>query len=330
MIVNMISESEYFTKGHGVHTAFINIVDMLREKGVEVWINSRQKTDIIHIHTIGPYSLYKTFTNNPVVISAHVIPSSFIGSLKGSQYWLPAASVYLRIFYNRADLVLAVAPKVKDELIKIGVQRRIGIFPNPINQKIFKEDAGLREAGRQKIGVTKSDFVVLGVGQIQPRKGFDDFWEVAKNLPKIKFVWSGGKPFKQFTASSKETKIGKNQPQNLSIAGPFGYENMPSIYNAADVFFLPSYQENAPMAVIEAGSCGLPLVLRDLTEYKVLYHEGYLAASTNPSFRAAILGLYDDKKLYKQVKEEGRNLSIKFSFDMQGDSLIQYYQGLLK
>ena len=129
MKVNLVSESTFTTKEHGVHSAFLQTKRMLEEQGLDVLVNSFGKADITHIHTVGPYSLTHLLKNKKVVVSAHVIPNSFIGSLIFANYWLPAAKVYLKFFYNKADLVLAVAPKVKGELLELGVKTKIeGIF----------------------------------------------------------------------------------------------------------------------------------------------------------------------------------------------------------
>lgn len=42
------------------------------------------------------------------------------------------------------------------------------------------------------MNIGKDKFVVLGVGQIQHRKGVLDFVEVAKEFPELQFVWAGG------------------------------------------------------------------------------------------------------------------------------------------
>ena len=38
----------------------------------------------------------------------------------------------------------------------------------------------------------EGDFVVVGVGQLQERKGVFDFIELNKRHPEIKFIWVGG------------------------------------------------------------------------------------------------------------------------------------------
>src|SRR3989304_3896656 len=133
MKVKLISESVFTVKEHGVHTAFLSTKKMLEEQGIEVVVNSFDKTDITHIHTVGPYSLIHLLRDKKVVVSAHVVPDSFVGSLIFANYWLPAAKIYLKFFYNKADLVLAVAPKVAEELKSLGVRSKIEVFPNPID-----------------------------------------------------------------------------------------------------------------------------------------------------------------------------------------------------
>ncbi len=329
MKINMITESEKFPKGHGVHTAYLNMVEMLREKGVEVVVNSSEKSDITHIQTIGPFSLYKLLTNKPTVISAHVVPASFIGSLVLAKYWSWEAKAYLSFFYNRANLVLAVAPKVKDQLEEIGVRGRIEIFPNPINQKTFKKESSLRKEGRRLLNLQEKDFVNLSVGQAQPRKGIIDFIEVARSHPKMQFVWVGGRPFKRLTAETvKIDQALKVKPENFQIFDNIDYTDMPKVYNAADTFFYPSYQENAPMAIIEAASCGLALLLRDIEEYRLLYGDGYLKAG-NEGFGTILEKLYSNTKFYNRAVSESTKLAKKYSFAVLGEKLVNYYQSLL-
>lgn len=329
--VNVVSESEFFPKAHGVHSAYINMIELLKTHGVKVSINSFKKgADITHIHTIGPFSLYQLLTNKPTVVTAHVVPDSFVGSLVGAKYWYGASAVYLRFFYNRANLVLAVAPKVKEALIKLGVKRRIEIFPNVIDTSVFEESRILRTQGRKKLGLSMNEKVIIGVGQMQSRKGIDTFVRVAKEFPNFIFVWVGGKPFKGLVDQNRALKDAlKNKPKNILFTGIVGYEEMPTLLNAADVFFFPSFQENAPMAPIEAAACGLPLVLRNLDEYKLLYQEGYFLANSDENFAKHIEKLFTNRAYYSLAKKNAINLSKKFSFETLGELLLGYYQTLL-
>lgn len=57
---------------------------------------------------------------------------------------------------------------------------------------------------------------MLGVGQIQKRKGIDDFVQLAIDNPEIQFVWAGGFSFGQITDGyDKYKQIYENPPVNL-------------------------------------------------------------------------------------------------------------------
>src|SRR5581483_1634546 len=227
MTINVISESEYFPKGHGVHTAFLNTVAMLKSKGLKVKINSLSSSDITHIHTIGPLGLYKLLISKNRVVTAHVIPDSFIGSLVGAKYWAGLAGIYLRFFYNRADLVLAVGPIVKVTLKSLGVKSRIEVLPNSIDCDKFTKTNALRVQGRKLLNLEKDEFVVLAVGQIQARKGVVDFLEVAKSLPEITFLWVGNKPFGILNKNDPKLEaLLKEKLPNVRFAGLYSYNDM--------------------------------------------------------------------------------------------------------
>lgn len=51
---------------------------------------------------------------------------------------------------------------------------------------------------------------------------------------------------------------------------------MPEVYNIADVMFLPSFEELFPMTVLEAMSCHIPMLLRDIDIYKDILFDFYL------------------------------------------------------
>jgi 1,2-diacylglycerol-3-alpha-glucose alpha-1,2-galactosyltransferase len=327
--VNIITESEFFPKSHGVHTAYLNNVALLKQQGITPSINSLRKSDITHIHTIGPFSLFQLLINKPTVVTAHVIPDSFVGSLKGAKSWYKLAKLYLSFFYNQADLVLAVAPKVKESLISLKVKKSIEIFSNPIDTNMFKPLSELKASFREKFGFKDTNKIALGVGQVQTRKGIEVFLEVAKLLPDIKFIWIGSQPLKILTDQGGVAEAIKNKSSNVLFLENIPYSQMPKYINMADIFLFPSYQENAPMAVIEAAACGLPLVLRDLKEYKMLYKEGYLFANTTNEFVEIIKKLIDDKNYYLKAQKNSFNLAKKFSLEALGVELINHYQKLL-
>lgn len=330
--VNVISESEFTVQGHGVHTAYLEHVSALRSSdNFQVYVNSSEKTDICHIHTVGPYSLAKLLRSNNTCVTAHVIPDSFIGSFKGAKHWYKISEKYLRFFYERADHVVAVSQMVADSLKHdIGITKNVSVVPNAINIDKIRKAAGNKHEKRSKLGIDQSAFVVVSVGQIQPRKRFDVFHKMAKDNPKMQFIWVGGMPFKKLGANSKENKQNMTHlPDNLLITGVIPLEQVYQYYSAADVFVLPSNQENHPLAVLEAAACGLPIILRDIPEYKDAFG-GDVIYATDKTFSRKLVELSKSAKLQKEYSQKAKDIAERFGSQHYLNSITKIYTKIIE
>ena len=70
-----------------------------------------------------------------------------------------------------------------------------------------------------KYNISNDAFVVLGVGQVQTRKGVMDFIDVANKMPDTTFVWCGGFSFGRITDGYDELKkVYENPPKNVSFS----------------------------------------------------------------------------------------------------------------
>lgn len=330
--VNIISESGGF-KAQGVHTAFVDMVDALKKRPeVECQVNVPDQGDILHAHTFGPaYWTRRHKYKGRRVMTAHVIPDSFKGSLIGWQLWMPIAEWYLKVAYNSAEVVLAVAPHVKDDLQRIGVKSRIEVLTNPVNVDRFYVDPALREKGRAKLGLKPGEKMALSVGQVQPRKGVAEFIDTAALCPDVKFVWFGGRPFGGLTDAVKalDAKIAGATP-NVSFPGTVDLEDMPAIYSACDLFFFPSWQENCALAINEAMACGIPMLLKDNPEYPALYGaENYLKAKDPAGYAAEIQRYFGDGGLRQDLSKRSVETAAKFSVLNYADFLVRLYQELM-
>jgi len=332
--VNIISEAlAWDIKGQGVYTASLSLVEALKKrKEIELSINGRGLYDIAHLHTPGPYAVSKgIISGRRLVISAHVVPESLIGSLILTELWLPFFSKYLKYYYNLADCVIAVSQKVKDELEEFGVKAPLYVVPNPINLERFYPSLEKRKKIRERLGISNNDFVAIGSGQLQPRKGIDVFIETAKILPDIKFIWVGGQPFSVLTAGFIELqeKI-KNAPPNVIFTGTVPYEEMPDYFNAGDVFFFPSRQETFGMVIVESASCGLPLLLRDLQEYKESFGGYFIPVKKDEEFAKYLLKLKNDINFYLEYQTKALKLAKHYNLDNVANRILEIYLEILK
>jgi 1,2-diacylglycerol-3-alpha-glucose alpha-1,2-galactosyltransferase len=327
MKVNVISESAFTAQGHGVHTAFTETMDVLREHtDYDVQANTSRPADVTHIHTTGPYALKKLLWDRGAkVVSAHVTPDSFVGSLVGAKYWLRLARWYLTWFYNRADVVLAVSDDVVSELKSMGVSKPISLVPNTIRTEQFRGSESKRREARIRLGLPQDAFVVVGSGQVQPRKRIDTLVKCAKSLPDISFIWVGGMPFKQLAADhAGMEKVMSKHPDNITFTGVVEREGVSQYYHAADLFFLPSVQETFGIVIVEAAAAGLPVLLRDLPQYRHTFEDGYEKGS-DKTFTDQIDRFRRDKEYYRHWQKAARKIAERYDSRVGVKAITQAY-----
>jgi 1,2-diacylglycerol-3-alpha-glucose alpha-1,2-galactosyltransferase len=331
MRIHVVSELNWLLKGNGVNTAFIQHVDLLRTTpGYEVGINRHGRGDVYHSHSYGLFYFLRGLRyKGRRVLTVHVIPDSAKGSIPGWQILMPLIRWYFRQVYSFADVCIALSPRVEEAILETGAKTRIVRVYNPVPVEYWKSDPDRRNRGREMLGLREHDFVVLGVGQLEGRKGVEDFIDMAEALPDMKFVWVGGRPFGALTEGliRINARIAK-APANVKFPGMFELEDMPYLYASADLFVFPSYQENCPMAPLEAAAAGLPVVFRDLPEYRLLYENPWLSAKNTKEFIQTILRLKSDVKYYQEIKVLSEQLLSQFDKDQVRKKLIGIYTEL--
>ena len=332
MKIHVISETQFIMKATGIHTAFINHIQLLKKKDdIEVVVNNEGTGDVFHGHTYGLYYLWKGRKyKGRRVFTVHVIPDSIKGSLPVWWLFMPFIKAGLKIVYSYADVCIAISPMVKKAIINTGAKTKIVSIYNPIHVETWKRTEENRKKGRERLGLTANEFVVLGVGQLEGRKGVDDFLDIAEAIPEVKFVWAGGRPFGGLTEGIKRiNERFMNAGDNVINAGQIDLEDMPVIYAAADLMLFTSYQENCPLAPIEASACGMPVIYRDIEEYRSLYENPYIKAGSIEEFITITKRMIYEKEFYENGLKISKQLLEQFNEDIIRKKLIDTYQCLL-
>jgi 1,2-diacylglycerol-3-alpha-glucose alpha-1,2-galactosyltransferase len=319
-------------KATGVHTAFMNHIALLKEKDdIEVVVNNEGTGDIFHGHTYGLYYLWKGRKyKGRRVFTAHVIPDSIKGSLPVWWLFMPFIRLGLKIVYSYADVCIAISPMVEKAIINTGAKTRIVNIYNPVNIDTWKRTEEKRKKGRQMLGLTVNEFVVLGVGQLAGRKGVENFLDIAELIPEVRFVWVGGRPFGGLTEGIKRiNERFTNAGDNVLKTGQINLEEMPLIYAAADLMLFPSFQENCPLAPLEAAACGMPVIFRDIEEYRLLYKNPYIKAGSTAEFITLTKRMIEDREFYNEGLKISEQLLVQFDKEIIREKLISVYKSLL-
>lgn len=329
--INMLSSADKVA-GQGVGSAYLEQVNLVREGAPElfdIYINSRKKCDIVHVHTVDLWNYFR-MKKGVSVCYVHFLPDTLDGSIKLPKFAFNVFKKYVTKFYNKADHLVVVNPIFIDDLVKFGIDRsKITYIPNYVSrEKFYKKDAS---DIRKKYNISDDAFVVLGVGQVQTRKGVMDFIDVANKMPDTTFVWCGGFSFGRITDGYEELKkIYENPPKNVIFTGIVPREEMNDMYNMADVLFMPSYNELFPMSILEAINSSKPLLLRDLDLYRDILFEKYLKGTNNDEFVSKLNDLKNDKELYDKYSKLSNEISEFYSKEHVLEIWKEFYQSIVK
>jgi glycosyltransferase involved in cell wall biosynthesis len=134
-----------------------------------------------------------------------------------------------------------------------------------------------------------------------------------------------GPDFNEVKARAAQLGIEKN----FVLAGFVSDEDLPSYYNAADFFVLPSKSgEGLPLVTLEAMACGLPLAATDVGGIAEVIVKGYgkIVPPNNPkamaeaSLEFANMNLANLRGKLRQIMTE------KYSWDSNVEKLAKVYE----
>ncbi|MGY4841529.1 glycosyltransferase family 4 protein [Weissella cibaria] len=330
--ITMFSSAET-VPGQGVGSAYRELVNLLTARfkdSFKLRFNSLARADVSHYHTIDFWFYLNTFLpgRGQKVGYVHFLPETLDGSIllhwpvKNIFYW------YVMAFYKRMDHIVVVNPTFIEKLVALGVKRdKITYIPNFVTKTQFHPlPLEQKQTLRQQFGIDQEVFVVLGVGQIQERKGIWDFIALARENPQWTFVWVGGFSFGSITAGYDELKkVLADPPANLKFPGIVDRAVINGYYNVADVFLLPSYSELFPMSALEAFSTGTPTVLRDLDLYRAIIDGYYLPAKDKADMQQELATLATDSDLRQRLSEQALAASERYSADYVAGIWQKFY-----
>lgn len=223
------------------------------------------------------------------------------------------------------DHFLAVNEQVRQTLILEGVSKeRISIVPLGVDTAIFRPPKETERTTlahlREKLGIEKNDFVVLGVGRLVWEKGWYDVVRAAArikqmNLNNIKFLLIGsGSEEKSLRDFIQKHKLA----QSVILAGSFPYHQMPWFFRLADIFVHASiptrgWNEQFGAVLIEAMASGLSIVGTLSGSIKETVSSGaiFVAPQDFVQLSDAILTFYNNSDLRKNIGLRNRKKAVR-------------------
>jgi glycosyltransferase involved in cell wall biosynthesis len=186
-----------------------------------------------------------------------------------------------------------------------------------------------RAAARQRLGLGPEALVVGGVGRLDHAKGFafliKGVASLAADHPRLHLALAGDGPLRRILEEDAE-RLGI-----LDRVHFLGFQtDVADVYDALDVFALPSVCEALPYALLEAMGAQLPVVATSVGgvgEVVVARETGFLVPPRNPqALAAALKQLLGDPDLRHRMGHAGRaRVETHFSeADMVASTIDQY------
>ncbi len=218
----------------------------------------RQRFEAIHAIRSLPEGLVAwvvaRLTRHPVVVYNHGEELTTWGD--GAKYKA------MRFTIQHADCVVANSEYTRDELIKMDIDpAKITLIYPGVDTDRFRPDLRCDDL-RDRIGLQNGQFLILSVGRLSRRKGFDRVIQALPLLEKagldVHFALIGiGDDDHYLEEVVKERKVGSR----VHMLGHVPEEDLPRWMNACDLFVMPNREidgdnEGFGMVYIEAAACG--------------------------------------------------------------------------
>lgn len=180
----------------------------------------------------------------------------------GRSPWMCWATQYA---LDRTDIFLGDCQTVAEEAAGYGFSpERMALFPWGVDLHHFSPENG-RNAGkalRKSLG-WEARFVVLCNRTWAPLYGVDvlaeGFRQSAQDNPNLRLLLAGDGP-----QAEQIHEILAPVRDKVHFSGRLGWEALPGLYAAADLFVSPSHSDGTSVSLLEALACGRPALVSDI------------------------------------------------------------------
>ncbi|MFA5831262.1 MAG: glycosyltransferase family 4 protein [Candidatus Paceibacterota bacterium] len=285
-----------------------------------------EKCDVIHAHDWLAYLAgieAKKATGKPLVVHVHATEFDRTGGngVNEEVYAIERAGI------AAADAVIAVSQWTKNILVsKYGVApEKVTVIHNGIDLEETKRMPSrlqsLKDAGNK---------IVLFVGRITLQKGPDYFIRAAKRVleyrPNTMFVVSGSgdMEYQMIRQAANEGISDK-----VLFAGFLRGDDLNSVYQAADLYIMPSISEPFGITPLEALANGTPVLISYQSGVsEVLNHALKTDFWDIDAMADKIISTLDHPALYENLRDNGYREAEKNSWSVAAGKCLALYNNL--
>ena len=297
-----------------------------------LWTLSKYKFDIIHTHVSGHAhtlfaSLIAKLKNTKLIHTTHCPWTNSFRSLPGRVLIFLTYNFVNKLTFKLSNKIIAITPWEIPFIEKYGCKKEnIVVIPNGVDKIFFKKIKN----NNFKKNLNIKNQIVLFFGRLNPTKGPDKFVLAAKEILKenknITFVIAG--PDEGMLKKVKE--LSQNE-KNILILGPIkGKEKIAEMYQASDVYVMPSFREGLPLTLFEALASGLPIIASPVNgipfEIKEPENGFFVKYGDINKLKEYTLFLLKNEKLSQQISKNNIEKAKNYDWDIIAEKTLRLYK----
>ena len=211
-----------------------------------------------------------------------------------------------------ADGIIAANLEIENSLKNI--KKKVIYIPNGVDTKLFSF----------KTKKEHEYFTILFVGRLEKQKNLENLIKAISLIKKvqIKTIFIG-----QGSLKSELIRYAKQNQVDLKIIPPVLNEKLPNAYHEADIFALVSSAEGHSKVILEAQSCGLPvLASREGSINQIKDNETGILCNLDAEDIAGKINLMIKSKLLRKkiAKNARKEIEKKYSIDYLMEKEIKF------
>lgn len=296
--------------------------------------------DLLHLHVLWMYTSVASLqwsrrTGKPHIVTINGMLDPW--AVRNSR-WKKRIAGWLYENRNlRSAACLQVNTKMEYEAVReYGIETPVCIIPNGVTLP----EGSFPDHPPWSDSIPADRNVLLFLGRIHPKKGLD---RLLRGWKQVKEATPDGSPWALAVVgwddgghlpSLKRYVEKKNLSDSVFFLGPMFGDDKEAAYHHADAFILPSHSEGLPMAVLEAWSHRLPVLMTHGCNLPNAFEvNAALSISTDPSkIRDGLKRLFEMGGTERRsVGRRGRNLvEQRYTWSHVANQLRRVYKWILE
>ncbi|MEM7145827.1 MAG: glycosyltransferase [Verrucomicrobiota bacterium] len=287
------------------------------------WITSNiSRYTIVHAHAI--FSFVPTFT----MLSARRQSVPYIVRPLGQlDEWSLTQAKHKKALYmsllerkniNGAARIHCTSKNESETISRLGLIPKREIIPHGILQTQPPPEAASKL--REKYSLPKNQPILLFLSRLHPKKGFDILIPALSKYSEHPFsLIIAGQGTSDYESNLRHEIEKNGLARNTIFAGFVEGENKSLLLAGADLFVLPSYDENFGIAALEALAHGLPVLLTntvDLADFVQKEHAGFVCGASSDGI---VSGLDQAFSSFDTIRDPAFRNGIKEKTERQFD-----------